>query len=75
MMQSLPKAELLWASTREIFNVIQAENCGCDIITVPADLLCKLDLWGIDLNEYSRQTAEMFYKDAKSANLTINTKK
>ena len=73
LLQDFPKVELLWASAREIFNVIQAENCRCDIITLTADLLKKFKLWGTDLNEYSRQTAQMFYNDAKSAGLKINT--
>jgi transaldolase len=68
----LPKCEVLWASSREIFNVIDANQCNCDIITLTPDLLNKFKLWGIDLNEYSRQTAEMFYNDAKSANLCID---
>jgi transaldolase len=72
ILKHLPKAELLWASSREIFNVVQAENCGCDIITLTPDLLGKFKLWGTDLTEYSRQTAEMFYNDARSAGLVIN---
>jgi len=72
LIQHLPKAELLWASSREIFNVIHAEKCGCDIITLTPDLLAKFKLWGADLTEYSRQTAEMFYNDARSAGLVIN---
>jgi transaldolase len=72
LMKNLPLAELLWASSREILNVIHAEDSNCDIITLTPDLLNKFKLWGMDLNEYSRQTAEMFYKDAQSAGLKIN---
>lgn len=72
LLKHLPKAEILWASSREIFNVMQAEHCGCDIITLTSDLLGKFKLWGMDLTEYSRQTAEMFYNDAKSAGLVID---
>jgi transaldolase len=49
-----PKAELLWASTRELLNIFHAEESGCDIVTVPNDLLSKLDLIGKELAEYSR---------------------
>ena len=73
LMKNLPLAELLWASSREILNVVHAEDSHCDIITLTPDLLNKFKLWGMDLNEYSRQTAEMFYKDAQSAGLKINT--
>lgn len=62
---------ILWASTRELFNIAQAERCGCDIITVTPDFLKKTSIWGADLVEYSRQTAEMFYQDAKSAGFKI----
>jgi len=72
LMNKLPKGELLWASSREIFSVIQAQDCGCDIITLPPDLLGKFKLWNMDLEEYSRQTVETFYKDAQSAGLQIH---
>ena len=49
---SRPKAQLLWASTRELLNIFHAEECGCDIVTVPNELLSKLDLIGKDLAEY-----------------------
>src|SRR5262249_23448111 len=51
-----PKAELLWASTRELLNIFHAEQSGCDIVTVPNEFLSKLDLVGKDLAEYSRET-------------------
>ncbi|MDR1475615.1 MAG: hypothetical protein LBI30_03835 [Holosporales bacterium] len=71
IVKNLQDIKLLWASSREIFNVIDAQSCGCDIITLTSDLLEKFKLWGKDLNEYSRQTAEQFYKDAKAAQLMI----
>lgn len=61
------KAELLWASTREVLNVIQAESAGCAIITVPNDILKKLDKLGYDLGQLSLDTVKMFYEDGKQA--------
>jgi len=63
--------ELLWASTREVLNILQAEQCGCDIITVTPDILKKLPMLGKDLTELSLETVRMFYDDAKSAGYTI----
>jgi len=68
-----PKAELLWASPREMLNIFQADQIGCHIITVTNDLLAKLSLVGKDLDEYSRETVEMFYRDAVSSGYTITT--
>ena len=67
----LPKAELLWASPREVLNIVQASQCGCDIITVTPDVLKKLDLLGKDLAVFSLETVRMFYDDALSAGLEI----
>jgi transaldolase len=61
------KIELLWASPRELLNIIQAAEVGCDIITVTPDLLKKLDLVGKDLGDYSLETVQMFYRDAQAA--------
>ncbi len=61
------KAELLWASTREVFNIVQAEAAGCDIITVPNDILKKLERFGYDLEKLSLDTVKMFYEDGKQA--------
>jgi len=65
LVRTHPGQELLWASTRELFNIIQADAVGCHIITVTADLLKKLDLLGKDLEEYSRETVRTFYEDAQ----------
>ena len=59
--------ELLWASPREVLNVVQAREVGVDIITLTDDLLKKLDLLGKDLDEYSLDTVRMFYGDAQTA--------
>jgi transaldolase len=63
--------ELLWASPREVLNIVQAADIGCDIITVTPDLLKKLDLFGKDLGDFSLETVEMFYRDATSARYTL----
>jgi transaldolase len=70
---SRPKAELLWASTRELLNIFHAEESGCDIITVPNEFLGKLDLVDKDLAEYSRETVQLFYRDAAAAAYQIKT--
>jgi transaldolase len=69
---SRPKAELLWASPRELLNIFQADEIGCDIITVTNDVIEKLRLVGKDLVEYSRETVQMFHRDAVAAAFTID---
>jgi len=66
-----PKAELLWASPREVLNIFQADAIGCHIITVTGDHLKKLALVGKNLDQYSRETVAMFYKDAQTAGFSI----
>jgi len=66
-----PKAELLWASPREVLNIYQAEQIGCHIITVTPDLLKKLSLKDKDLEDYSLDTVKMFYNDATQAGFTL----
>lgn len=70
-MERRPKAELLWASPRETLNVYQAYDCGCDIITLSPEQIAKLFLFGKDLAEYSRETVEMFHRDAMAAGYSI----
>ncbi len=67
----LPLAKVLWASPREVLNVYQAEACGCHIVTATKALLDKLPLCGKDLRELSRETVEMFFRDALRANYTL----
>ena len=67
LLQPNSAAELLWASPREVLNVYQAEAIGCHIITATNDLLKKLSLKDKDLTDYSQETVQMFYSDAKSA--------
>ncbi len=65
------KIEILWASTREILNIFQANKINCQIITVPNDLLKKLNNLNKDLEYFSKETVMDFYKDAKSAGYKI----
>jgi transaldolase len=68
-----PGIELIWASPRELFNIVQADAIGCHIITVTHDLLKKLSLLGRDLGEYSLDTVKMFVNDARAANFTLES--
>ncbi len=63
--------ELLWASSREVINIIQAHECGCDIITVTPDIIKKLPMLGKNLMQSSLETVQMFYNDAKAAGYKI----
>ncbi len=72
IMQSKPKAELLWASARELLNVFQADAVGAHIITITHDMLKKLSLIGKSLEDYSLDTVKMFYQDALAAGYSIN---
>ncbi|HUI18753.1 MAG TPA: transaldolase [Alphaproteobacteria bacterium] len=67
ILRDRPRAELLWASPRELLNVFQAEEVGCHIITATKDVLAKLSLVGKDLTQYSLETVQMFYRDAHAA--------
>jgi len=73
ILKSRPKAELLWASPRELLNIVQADAMGCHIITVTNDLLAKLGGLGKDLDQFSLETVRMFEGDAKAAGYTIAT--
>ena len=72
VMAKRPKAELLWASPRELLNVVQADDAGCHIITVTTDLLHKLCLLGKDLDMFSLETVQMFHRDAAAAGYRID---
>jgi transaldolase len=72
LLEELPKAELLWASVREVLNLVQANDCGADIVTVPHDILNKaLKLIGMDLEELSLDTVKMFAQDAEKAGFKL----
>lgn len=64
-------AELVWASSREVFNIFQADAAGCQVITVTNDILKKLSIVGYDLTEYSLDTVKMFYNDAQKSGFTL----
>jgi transaldolase len=70
-LRPLPGIELIWASPREILNIVQADRIGCHIITVTHDLLAKLHLLGRDLDEFSLDTVRMFHHDASAAGFTL----
>jgi transaldolase len=71
IMKSKPNSELIWASPRELLNVVQAHNIGCHVITATTDILKKLEIVGKDLSEYSLETVQMFRNDALASGYTI----
>ena len=72
LLKDQPKAELLWASVREVLNIFQAAACGCHIVTVPHDILAKaIKMGGMDLDDLSLDTVQMFYKDAVAAGFKL----
>jgi transaldolase len=66
-----PRAEVLWASVREVLNIYQARDCGCHIITSTPDVLKKLSMAGKDLGDLSQETVAMFYDDAVAAGFQL----
>lgn len=71
IMRQAPDSELIWASPREILNLIQANEVGCHIITITHDLLKKLDGLGKSLEQFSLETVRMFHADALAAGFTL----
>jgi len=71
MLKAQPKAELVWASSREILNIFQADAIGCHAITVTKVILGKLSLVGHDLGDYSLETVKMFYDDGRVAGFSL----
>jgi transaldolase len=67
LLSERPKAELLWASPRELLNIFQADAAGVQIITATRDVIAKLKSVGRDLSEFSLDTVKMFYNDAQAA--------
>ena len=68
---SAPRAELIWASPREVLNLVQADSIGCHVITMTRELIAKLDLLGKDLDAFSLEAVQMFRSDALSAGLQL----
>jgi transaldolase len=73
LLKTVPAAELIWASPRELLNIFQADAIGCHVITVTNDILKKLALVGYDLTEYSLDTVKMFHADAVAAKFDLST--
>jgi len=73
VLSAKPLAQLIWASPRELLNVFQADDVGCHIVTATNDILKKLALVGKDLDVYSLETVQMFYRDACAAGFQIDT--
>jgi transaldolase len=71
ILKDVPTAELLWASPREMLNIIQADAIGCHIITATPDILKKLANLEKDLAQFSLETVKMFYNDAQAAGFTL----
>jgi transaldolase len=71
VLSTVPTSELIWASPRELLNIVQADQIGCHIITVTHDLLKKLPMLGKDLDEYSLDTVRMFHGDAAAAGFEL----
>lgn len=69
--EDLPDVELIWASPRELLNIVQAHWIGCDVITVTSDLLAKLGTIGRDLEEFSLATVRMFSDDARASGFAL----
>jgi transaldolase len=70
-LKQAPNTELIWASPRELLNVFQADEIGCQVITVTNDILKKLPLVGKDMDDYSLETVKMFYDDGRAAKYTL----
>ena len=72
LLHNQPKAELLWASVREVLNIFQSDACGCHIVTIPHDILAKaLKMTGMDLTALSLDTVKMFATDAQAAGFSV----
>lgn len=71
LLRTRPGQELIWASPRELLNVFQADEIGCQIITVTVDILRKLNQTGKDLDVFSLDTVKMFWEDARKSNFQL----
>lgn len=71
MLAPYPQLELIWASPREPFNIVQADQIGCQVITVTSDQLAKMKLFGKELDAFSLETVKMFYDDATAAGFKL----
>jgi transaldolase len=71
IMADAPRSELIWASPREVLNLVQADQVGCHIITMTHDLIGKVKNLGKDLDQFSLETVQMFHRDAAAAGFTL----
>jgi transaldolase len=71
IMAAAPQSELIWASPREVLNLVQADQVGCHIITMTHDLIAKIKGLGKDLEQFSLETVQMFHRDAAAAGFTL----
>jgi transaldolase len=67
----MKKVEILWASTREAYNYLQAKKCGCSIITMPPSVIQKISKFGKTYNNLTLDTVKNFLKDSKKSNFKI----
>jgi len=72
MLKPTPTVELIWASCREVLNIFQADDIGCNVITVTNDVLAKLNLVGKNLDDYSLDTVKSFYADGAAAGYSLS---
>ena len=71
ILKSNSSSELIWASPRELLNIIQGDEIGCHIITVTSDILRKLEYLGYPLDDFSLDTVKMFFDDAQNAGFAL----
>ena len=67
----LRNVKILWASTREAYNYLQAKNCGCQIITMPSTIVEKISKFGKTYQKLTLDTVKKFLKDSKDSNFKI----
>lgn len=70
-LRGFPRVELIWASPREVLNLVQADQVGCHVITMTNDLIKKIPALGKDLGDFSLETVKMFYGDAQAAGFSL----
>ena len=71
LFKDLKNVEILWAGCRELYTITRAENLGCDIITVPGDIIDKMNLFKYDLNLLSLERVNKFRNDAINGKISI----
>ena len=71
MSKNFQNVQILWASVREPYNFTQAKQLGCDIITIPPNIIEKIENFGKSFNQLTHETVKAFYDDAVSANYKI----